>query len=300
MSEVKRSTKRDVTESFPSFCSKKARDITPDDIVSILSKVYQRGAKTYTNRLRSYLHAAFAYGLKADYDFARPGEKRFGLSMNPVALIPKQGQHEKAGDRYLDHTEVKLLWNELPKVEKVGCLIVALTRFLIATAGQRPKQLLRATWKDYDLKKQTATLLDPKGQGAPRKHVVPLTRRAIAILESVRPITGEYQWPFSTHGKCPIYVDSLTTAVSRYCQHMNTKAIKAHKEPPSHFSPRDLRRTGKNLLIDAGVNRESRNLLQSHAQTGIDITHYDRSDHMNEKRKAISKYDRLLTKILKD
>ena len=300
VSEVKRAVKKDITQPFPELANKKARDVSPDDIVSLLSKVYQRGAKTYTNRLRSYLHAAFAYGLKADYDFARVGEKRFGLAMNPVAMVPKQGQHEKARDRYLDHMEVWQLWHELPNVDRVGVLIITAIQFLLATAGQRPKQLLRATWKDYDLNKQQVTLIDPKGKGAPRKHVVPLTKRALGLLNSVKPITGEYQWPFSTRGKSPLYVDSLSTAISRYCRYMEQKAVEQGKEPPLSFSPRDLRRTCKNLLIDAGVNRENRNLLQSHAQTGVDIEHYDRSDHMVEKCKAISKYDRLLGKILKE
>ena len=296
--EVRKTLERDVTKPFPGLAATKARDLTPDDIVTILAKVYQRGAKVQANRLRSYLHAAFAYGLKADYDFARIGDKRFGLTINPVSAVPKQGQHERALDRFLDHGEVCRLWHTFPDVDRVGVLIVACIRFLIATAGQRPRQLLRVPWTDYDMFRRTVTIYDTKGKGGRRKHVVPLTKRAIEILEEIKPITGGYTWPFSTHGKTPIHTDSLKTATERYTQQI-TDIDNAEGHPlPVRFTPRDLRRTCKNLLIDAGVNRESRNLLQSHGQTGVDIEHYDRSEHMEEKRKAIGEYDRLLTKVL--
>lgn len=297
--EVQRMLERDVSDPFPNLAATKARDITPDDIVAILARIHNRGSKVHANRVRSYLHAAFNYGLKADYDYTRAGEKRFGVLMNPVTSVPKQGQYEKARDRYLSHSEVRRLWYTLPQVEKVGLLIVAVIRFILATAGQRPKQLLRATWKDYDLEKRTVTLFDPKGKGGIRKHVVPLTPRAIKIIKEVHPITFEYKWPFSTHGNTPIYVDSLSTAIHRFHKHLCKEADGNGNEYPQPFTPRDLRQTCKNLLIDAGVNRESRNVLQSHAQTGVDIDHYDRSDHMEEKKKAIARYDRLLNRILK-
>ncbi|WP_163371712.1 hypothetical protein [Endozoicomonas acroporae] len=52
-------------------------------------------------------------------------------------------------------------------------------------------------------------------------------------------------------------------------------------------------------MIDVGVNREQRNLLQSHAQSGVDVKHYDRHEHLPEKRESLRRYDALLDKILK-
>ncbi len=35
-------------------------------------------------------------------------------------------------------------------------------------------------------------------------------------------------------------------------------------------------------MIDAGVNRETRNLIQNHVLTGLDFKHYDKHDHLPE------------------
>lgn len=52
------------------------------------------------------------------------------------------------------------------------------------------------------------------------------------------------------------------------------------------------------LMVDAGLTREERNLLQNHAQAGIDTKHYNRHDQIPEKREAIRKYDAWLTKVI--
>jgi len=53
-------------------------------------------------------------------------------------------------------------------------------------------------------------------------------------------------------------------------------------------------------MIDAGVNRETRNLIQNHGLTGIDFKHYDKHDHLPEKLLGMEKYDRFLDKIISD
>lgn len=50
----------------------KAKDVTPLQIKTILSGIIQRDAVVHANRIRSYLMAAFNYGLKADNDRSDP------------------------------------------------------------------------------------------------------------------------------------------------------------------------------------------------------------------------------------
>ena len=53
-------------------------------------------------------------------------------------------------------------------------------------------------------------------------------------------------------------------------------------------------------MIDAGVNRETRNLIQNHGLTGVDFKHYDKHDHLPEKIAGMAKYDRFLDSLLND
>ncbi len=80
----------------------KANQVTPLHIKQILAAIIQRGASVEANRVRSYLMAAFNYGLKADNDPANHQQNvMFGLEMNPVSIIPKQSLAEKVGENWL-------------------------------------------------------------------------------------------------------------------------------------------------------------------------------------------------------
>ena len=95
-----------------SFIAKdtKANEVTPLHIKQILSAIIQRGASVEANRVRSYLMAAFNYGLKADNDPANHQQNvMFGLEMNPVSVIPKQSAAEKAGTNWLKLNELQQL-----------------------------------------------------------------------------------------------------------------------------------------------------------------------------------------------
>ena len=88
--EAKRALEANVIVPYPHLASKKARDITPDDICDIVSTVFDRGARSQADKVRTYLHAAFKYGGDADYDPARRGSKRFNLPHNPVGVVKKR------------------------------------------------------------------------------------------------------------------------------------------------------------------------------------------------------------------
>lgn len=298
-----------VIKAYPMIAARKAKDITPDDIVTILAAIHQRGSEVESVRVRAILHACFNFGIKGDYDPTRIAEKRFYIQHNPVAATRKNTKASRVGERVLSHGEVKQLWDNIGDTHRVGFVITCFIRFMLATGGQRPKQLLRAKWEDYDFQRNCVTLIDRKGrQGTVKIHVVPLTGRALAILEEVKAVSGSYPWPFCSgvagrkgenKGELiPLTLESLKNGFIRYNKQIAEQAATEGKSAPETFTARDIRRTVKNILIDASVNREQRNLLQSHGQTGVDIKHYDRHEHLPEKRDSIRRYDALLDKIL--
>ena len=63
----------------------KAKDVTTQDCINILAHMIRRGAPTQSNRVRSYLMAAFNHGLRHDHDPANYlQEAKFSLTFNPV------------------------------------------------------------------------------------------------------------------------------------------------------------------------------------------------------------------------
>jgi integrase len=169
--------------------------------------------------------------------------------------------------------------------------VEAFLRFCIATGGQRPQQLLRATWGDYDLEQRRVRVVDAKGRGVPRVHLLPLTERAVEILEGVRPITGSYQWPFSVSGKSPVHLSSLKNAINRF--------LAANKVMPV-FTARDLRRSCKQVAMKAGVAARWMNVLQGHEMGGLVGKHYanDPEAWLPERRQAMIAFDAMLGDVL--
>ncbi|OQX36396.1 MAG: hypothetical protein B0D91_09100 [Oceanospirillales bacterium LUC14_002_19_P2] len=292
-----------VFEPFPKLAGMKACDIRPDDVVTILRRMIENGITTTTNRVRSYLHAAYEHGSRSDHD---PMEqvahgKRFMIKHNPVSVVPKQSSFERVRERCLTHEEIYRLWHEFP--ESLGGqspVYGLMLRFMLATAGNRPEQLNDCRWSDFDEDRRTFTFYDSKGRnGKPKKRVMPLSNRALAILNELKTISGNHEWIFSITGKAPTRTDNLAGVLRDYCDVIEKRSRDEGLEPPERIWSKDIRRTATSLLIECGVKQEQRFQLQSRGDGSVESKHYDHSDRLPEKREALKMYDALLDKILK-
>ncbi|WP_422474585.1 tyrosine-type recombinase/integrase [Endozoicomonas sp. ALB032] len=296
--EYSRIVQKDIKDPYPNLAGKKAKDVTADDIVTILAKVHNRGSENQANCVRAMLHAAFSFGSKSDYDHTRVGEKRFYLTHNPVAMTKKNTQVEKSRVRVLNNREIHQLWHNIKDAPEVGIVISLCIQFLIATGGQRPSQLLRAKWVDYDFERNCVSFENKKRKGEALIHTIPLTPRALDIIAEVREYTSHLPWPFAFQEAAPVRTDSLSTALDRWHRYRTRLCEQSGDLLTARYTPSCLRDTAKSLMIDAGINREVRNLIQSHQLTGVDYEHYDRHEHLSEKREGMERYDGLLSNIL--
>jgi integrase len=290
-----------VLNPHSALAARKAADILPGDIKYILTPITKRGSKSARNRLRANLHAAFAFGLKREFDETRESEKLFGLTVNPVAAVPVLTGVEGVGTRALDDHELRTFYHNVEKVPAVGFLSSRFVQFLIATAGQRPLQVLRVPWTEYNLTEGYFMIQDLKGKsGRARPHAVPLTPRAIAILREVQTVTGGFTWPFSYLGEAPLSVFTLKNMSQRFLQ-SDLRFIDGNPDKSVQpFTIRDLRRSLSQMMTRAKIPRETRNLLQNHGATGVDARHYDNDPvaFLAEKRDAMARYERALSRAI--
>lgn len=285
--------RRNVLTPFPELAAEKASAITPDDIGSkILARMVNRGIKRQVNMTRAYLRAAFAHGGKQDHDprtLAREGVL-FGLTANPVVMVPIVREYENTRDRALTEDELRLFWKateEIPQIHR------ATLRLNLALACQRPTQVLRADWQAFDLGEKTLLLKDSKGRGGIRDHLLPLTPFALEQLKPLRDMNGDAPMPFTTDGKRALTLETL----SAYVAAISEKLEKSHGVPA--FQLRDLRRTAETMLQKLGVDKEVRAHLLSHGRThGVQGKHYERYDFLPEKRAALEKWARHLDRII--
>jgi len=294
--------RRHVLEPFPALADAKASDIEPEDVQRILAKMVGAGIGRQVNITRAYLRAAFAYGGNADYHprtVANDGVL-FRLKRNPVILVPILNEYERAGERTLSEDELRWYWKALdglPVVQR------ATLRLNLALACQRPSQLLRATWQDFDLERSTLLLRDTKGRGGSRDHLLPLTPFALEQLKPLQELNARRREkldrdkapvsPFTADGRRLMVLTTLSVAVREV-----SDKLKKDKKVPL-FQLRDLRRTSETMLQQLGIDREVRAHLLSHGRgQGVQGRHYERYDFLHEKRLALLKWARHLERVL--
>lgn len=297
--ELERLYRTNLLAPHPAIMAMKARDIRPDQILDILNPIWERDAKVQADRMRAFLSAAFNHGLGAENAVGRSNAKRYNLESNPAAVVTVEKVSVPV-KRALSEAELRQFWSTIESSEGVGPVMALLFKFVIATGGQRIFNICQTTWGDYDLEAGTMRMIHRKGrggQGMGRPHLVPLTKRAVEILERVKEINGCHPWPWTTTGKQHIVVSSPRHAVADWLA--SSHAVIDEKRTPS-FSPRDLRRTCAQLMQKHGVSDQLSDLLQAHGQTGIANLHYRNNPEaaLPEKWRAIEQFERALALTL--
>lgn len=303
--EYRRALRKDIEENNPELASKKARDIKAEDIIVILSQIYNRGSHGMADKMRAYLHAAYQFEIDRTHSYKKKIKSEgltFELESNPVSAIPKQFQVRPI-DRALTNEEMAAFFNTICITQGVSQRMGLLFKLNIQAGGQRILQLARAKWSDYDLVKKRIYLIDRKGKrkkGASergRVHIVPLTDSAMKIVEELMSVSEGFEYPFSEDGKKPYLVSSFSHATGKWLESEN--AVLHGKEIP-HFTPRDIRRTCTQMMKRIGVVQSDSDALQSHGMTGTVMDHYLNNPELftADKLSALKKYERELKKII--
>lgn len=286
--EVEGALRRHVIEPFPDLLSRRAVDIEPQDVHKILRRVASLGHTRTVNKLRAYLHAAFAFGATAEYDPRQLGGAEvagFGLERNPATLTKRVAEFDQAGERALGRRELLAYVANLDRVPNEA--VRAFLRAHILLGGQRIVQLLRLTWADINLDAGTLKLRDAKGRGAvERDHILPISPAVREGLEKAPRFSTEFV--FSTDVDTHINNATVSKVVAKYAEWLGE-----HQQVES-FSASDLRRTAETHLAQLGVSKEHRAHLLSHGREGVQARHYDKYLYLREKREALERWERYL------
>lgn len=300
--QVERSLALHVSGPFPSLADRAANEITSDDISDVLALMISKGIARRTNLVRAYMRAAFAYGAKLDNDPRRKAaaikagdstefRKLFAIRENPVAIVARIAEYDRARDRVLNDDELRDYCKGLVDLHPA---IGGLLKGALLLGGQRLSQLKRVTWADFDAKARTLRLRDTKGRGGVRDHALPVSNQVAAILSRMRALNPQ-GLIFSTRGgEIEIDLSTLSNAV----RDIAGKSAQLRSERA--YSLGDLRRTVETRLAALGISKEIRAQVLSHGRSsGVQERHYDRHDYLPEKATALAKWERHVSSVLK-
>ncbi|MGH6779379.1 MAG: tyrosine-type recombinase/integrase [Bradyrhizobium sp.] len=260
-----------------------ARDVTPDDVLSVLRPIYERGKKSMADHVRSYIRSAFSWALKSEHDYRSASPRRFNLVSNPAEHIPTEPK--RVGTRWLDEDEFLRLyrWLECPSAI-VHPPYTRAVRLLMLT-GQRVEEIARLHIDQWDAKER---IIDWSKTKNGKPHAIPLPAVAVELIKSIN--VNEYGWlfPSATDPSKPVSAGTLYAFMWRQRQQGIIPIV----------TNRDLRRTWKTLAGKAGVSKEIRDRIQNHALQDVSSKSYDRWSYMPEKRAGMDKWGAFVAALL--
>lgn len=268
---------------------RKAVEIQSQEIKFLLRRVYERGAKSMATHLRAYLHGAFKYGITNELDYTRSAQDVvYGLQSNPVTSIPVDKESKAVGERVLSKDEIQAVWNTMSE-HGVSYPIHSAVKLILAVGGQRVGEVLQAKVSEFDLEKRVWNLPGKRTKNG-RDHPLPLTDTAISIIREVcEGNESEYLFPKATNLHEPKPVTSVGRAVTRFCE----------SSEADHWTPRDIRRTARTMLSDAGEPAYRIDIFLNHGTTvGVGEKHYDKAKRMKDKKLTMQRWELLLVKVL--
>ena len=279
---VRNALNRWVIDHHPALAATKAAEITTDDVMGILTAIVDAGHKTTVNRVRSYLRAAFAFGIgSATNPLLASKAKGFRLRSNPVAGTQPVAQFESTSDRVLTEAELTELLRAIQASDKPAANCAELS---LRLGGQRISQLLETKPTDVDEKKGTLVLRDPKGRrNEPRIHLLPIDGISSELLAAIRQVHPRRKGAFGG------------LALSSVSKHVVALSRIQEGEP---YTWRDVRRTVETMMAAMGISKDTRAQIQSHGISGVQAKHYDRYSYMPEKQAALKAWNKKLDELL--
>ena len=167
---------------FPWLGRRPIADITAPEILSVLRRIDERGARYTAHRVRSEISRAFRYAIATGRAQRDPCPDLKG------AIQPVKTEHMPA---ITNPKEAGELMRAIDGFR--GTFVVKCALQLAPLLFVRPGELRKALWEDFDLDKGEWRYLVSKTQ---TDHLVPLSAQAISILRELHPLTGHLRYVF--------------------------------------------------------------------------------------------------------
>lgn len=257
---------------LPAWGARLLGDIRRADVVMLLDRIVDRGARTMANRVRSLISSIFRFAVD-----------RGMLDENPAEKAPRPGGKEDPRERVLNHDEVRAVWRALdeaglddrfPPIFKLGLLL-----------GQREAEIVGMQWSELDLERGWWTIPSERTKNG-LIHRVPLVGEALDILKGI--LAGQHDSVFVFAGdRRGKPLSSINRPICRLRELTRITDLRYH----------DLRRTARTGWAEIKVDDAVAERLLNHKERGVQAV-YNRYAYDSEKRGALARWDKHLARLI--
>lgn len=188
---------------FPWLGKRPISEIDAPEILAVLKRVDERGARFTAHRLRSEISRVFRYSIKEGFCKADPAKDLIG------AIPPAQTTHFASITEPAKVGEMLRAFDGFTGTFPVLCALKLAPMLFV-----RPGELRQAEWSEFNLKKGEWRYHVTKTK---TEHLVPLATQAIAILTELYALTGagRYVFPGARDRKRPMSEAAINAALRR-------------------------------------------------------------------------------------
>lgn len=254
--------------AFPWLGSRSIGDVTAPELLAVIRRLEERGLLDTAHRLRYTVGQVFRYGIAT-------GRCERDLSADlRGAIAPLRKQNMAA---IVDPQAFGQLLRDIWGYK--GALATCYAFRLSALFGLRPGEIRSLEWAEVDTVNRLIRI--PMGKmKARRLHVVPVAPQALAILEELRPLTGEgrYCFPGMQNRDRPMSENTINAALRRMGYDTQT-------EHTAH----GFRSSFSTMAHGSGLFRaEVVEVQLAHKHGDPTRLAYDRGDFLEERRRLMA------------
>lgn len=257
-------------------------EVRRSHVIKMLDEIEDDNGPVMADRTLAYLRKAFNWYATRDDQFNVP------VVRGMTRIKPK----ERARERVLSDDEIREIWPRLGKAGTFGAMV----KILLLTAQRRDEV---AHMNDKEIGNDGIWTIPSERYKTKRPNHIPLTKLALALIEVQAKLDdcdlvfpSRAKTPYSGYSKNKARLDKAVFAAMKKRAKKGTKV-----EPISNWTLHDLRRTGKTLMVRAGVRREISERVLGHKIAGVEGT-YDRHSYAEEKRDALEKLAAIIERIV--
>ncbi|MGH9590749.1 MAG: tyrosine-type recombinase/integrase [Terracidiphilus sp.] len=236
-------TRRMDADILPCLGARPIAAIEAPELVAMTKAIEQRGARDIAKRALETTGQVFRYAIAHGYARRNPASE-----IRPGDILKSS---RKVNYARVDAKELPTLLRTIEVYQ--GTHVTRLALKLIAHTFVRTSELIGAKWAEFDL--EAARWDIPAERMKMRTpHIVPLSKQALDVLDTLRTLTGESEWlfPGDRSAKKPMSNNTILKALER----MGYKG---------QMTGHGFRGLASTILHEQGYNHEHIELQLAHA-----------------------------------
>lgn len=261
---------------FPHLGKRSPREITAPEFLKVVRRVEDRGAIESAHRILQNCGQVMRYAIATGRADRNPCADLKG------ALKPAPEKHHAA---ITEPTDLGALLRAIDGYR--GTHIVRCALQLAPLVFLRPVELRTAEWSEFDISASRWNIPAEKMKMR-QPHIVPLSRQALAIIEELRPVTGEgrYLFPGQRSPRRPMSENTVNAALRNMGFDRDT------------MTGHGFRATARTILDEVlGIRPDFIEHQLAHAVKDPNGRAYNRTKHLKERAAMMQRWADYLDKL---